>query len=96
MAATDFSPEEIRQGLKKFRGSMNDLAQKCGRTREWVRLVLKGIYHDQSVLSMASELWVEKMKLHQEGSQVIQTNSRAAFFHYCGLVFFHNDFLKLW
>jgi hypothetical protein len=60
MTATGYSTEEIRLGLKKFRGSMKELAQKCGKTREWVRLVLCGKYFDAQLLEAAAILWDQK------------------------------------
>lgn len=46
--------KELHQGLRRHRGSMNELAKKCDCSREWVRRVLKGDYEDVNVIANAA------------------------------------------
>ena len=77
-AATDNTPKEIYWGLKKFKGSINELAKRCDRSREWVRLVLSGKYDDVGLLQEAALLWSEhEQKLATSQNQIEQTISEA-------------------
>lgn len=70
-AATDFILKEIYDGLKGFRGSINELSNHCKCSREWVRLVLSGKYHDDALLQAAAEMWSEKQRIKAAGKTTI-------------------------
>lgn len=71
-AGTENTVNEIYQGLRAFRGSITELAQKCNCTREWVRLVLKGVYVDNGLLEKAVELLLEKTTNQNANLQNLQ------------------------
>lgn len=70
-----FSLTEIYEGLKSFRGAMNDVAKECRCNREWVRMVLTGKYPDDALVVKAAEVWLryaeESAKQKQQISALV-------------------------
>ena len=54
--------EKIREELKKWHGAIKEVAEDCGCSREWVRLVLLGLYKDLKVLDSAVRVIRSKQK----------------------------------
>lgn len=42
--------------VKQYRGAMNDIAERASCNRNWVRMVLKGMYYDDKVIQAAIEV----------------------------------------
>lgn len=51
--------KKIRDGLKRFHGSLTRLSKDYGCTREWIRLVLDGKEEDPRLIEAAAKLWKE-------------------------------------
>jgi DNA invertase Pin-like site-specific DNA recombinase len=64
--------EKLRSELRKFYGSINEIARRRGCTREWVRLVLRSSGNDEEVLKIAAEVLKERKTLRQKAEEVVQ------------------------
>lgn len=56
----------LYEKVRKHRGAMNAIANRVGRSREWVRRVLKGEYEDYNVITAAlDEIQEREAKVRQ-------------------------------
>lgn len=67
---------KIYEGLKKHDGSINELAKRSNRSREWVRQVLTSKQEDSALLLIAAKLWreleMEENKQMKEAERLAQ------------------------
>ena len=52
--------KKVYEGLKDHRGAINEVAERCKCSREWVRMVLKGVWKDDAVKEMAVTVLEER------------------------------------
>lgn len=57
--------QTLYQKIKKYRGAVNEVAKKSGKSREWVRLVLSGDYQDSNVIDAATKVLEARFKTEQ-------------------------------
>ncbi len=50
----------LYENLSRHRGSINEIAERIGRHRNWVRLVLKGVFQSNEVLEVAAKVLLER------------------------------------
>lgn len=78
MQITKEEREKVRLNLKRFRGSINEIAETGGYTREWVRLVLSGKYDSAHVLEIATTILErEQAKYHERQNAIRASLNRA-------------------
>jgi RNA polymerase-binding transcription factor DksA len=51
--------ENLYSELRKHRGSIKELSGRTGRSRQWVRVVLKGDFADDAVYEEAAQVLLE-------------------------------------
>lgn len=69
---TETTAKKVWDGLRRHRGSLKDLAARCQRTEEWVRLVLSGKGKDDALIYAGAAL------LHELETTRSETLARAA------------------
>lgn len=52
--------KNLRAELRKYYGAINEIAQRHGCSREWVRVVLRDEYQDDKLLLICAEVLKEK------------------------------------
>lgn len=57
--------KELRNGLHRHRGSINEVARRAEVSREFVRLVLKKERNSNTVLKVAADVLLEREKISQ-------------------------------
>jgi len=55
----------LREGLKKFNGSIKLVANRAGVSSRWAQEVLKGNGFDAKVVLVAAEVWAELVAQEQ-------------------------------
>lgn len=60
--------EILRNELRKYRGSMQEIAEKASVTRQWVSQVLNGFSNNQDVLDVAFQV----LESHRQKHKAIQ------------------------
>lgn len=61
--------QKLYQSVRKYRGTIGEIANRSGRSREWVLLVLKGKYLDTQVINMANKVLTER---HKDAAKAVQ------------------------
>ena len=54
--------KELYQKLRQYRGTIGEISKRSGRTREWVRKVLLGMWPDVKVIKIAGQVLKERYK----------------------------------
>lgn len=56
MTAEEKIRNDVRAAVRRHRGALTEIATKTGLSREYIRLVLKGLRNNVHVISIASEI----------------------------------------
>lgn len=68
---TENNREQLRQGLKRFNGSLTEVARRANVTRQYVSYIVQGVRKNTKILTIACEVLAElereerKMKSRQ-------------------------------
>lgn len=63
---------QLYEELKKYRGSIGEIAKRSGASREWVRLVLTGVWPDSKLIGIAAKLLIELKKEERKNKSLTQ------------------------
>lgn len=63
---------KLYMGLKKYRGAITELSNKCGCSLEWTRQVLTGRFNDYELLLEASRLLKNKEEAVMKVSNIVK------------------------
>lgn len=72
--------KEIINGLRQYRGAVNEVAKRHGCSTSWVRDVLQGKWNDPDLVLVASQVWLEyaqaeKTKMQQAADLAAQAKT---------------------
>ena len=64
--------DALKEGLKKHRGSITEIAKRTGYTRQYIYYVLAGKYKNLSILNIATVVFLEKEAEEDKAVKSIQ------------------------
>lgn len=63
--------KNLRTELRKYYGSINEIALQRGCTREWVRLVLRDEGNDDEILRIAAKVLEERKAKRRQAEELV-------------------------
>ena len=78
MSTQNTSIQKLYQELRRYRGSIEEVSRRSGRSREWVRMILKGDYFDTNVIKAANRVLLDR---HRDAVRAMQASQDAI--HMC-------------
>lgn len=64
--------ENLYTELSKHRGAFKELSKRTGRSRQWVRVVLKGEFYDVQVYETAAKVLLEYRERQYKVSKLME------------------------